>query len=129
MSTLSTGRNRLTTGKHPSKAAAYAACYTLWAMVIALAYATFSVCASSLRLVVPLLMPDADMARSWIILGGLAVGLAVFVVVMAAEPYLRAGVTARRGDGLTKRFVKITLPLVAACVLAEGVRFLVLATL
>jgi hypothetical protein len=98
---------------HPAErpaALAYVACYVLYAMLFALAIVDIAlIWRRAILALLATFMPGSD-ANRLIYLGSIALlGLAVFILIMAAEPYLRNGV---RRHQLVRRFIRLAVPLV-----------------
>jgi hypothetical protein len=89
---------------------AYVACYALYAMLIALGIVDIVLIWRRTVLALLEAFMRQNTANRLIYLASMALlGLAVFILIMAAEPYLRNGV--RRHD-LLRRFIRLAVPLV-----------------
>ena len=93
----------------------YLLCYSLYVVLIALSYVvTFMIWRWALVAMIAAFMGRSDANRLIYMLGMLFAGMGVFVLVMAAEPYLREGVRRRQ---LRRRFVRMAAPLGIAGIL------------
>jgi hypothetical protein len=93
----------------------YVACYALYLLLIVGGGATlfFLLRRAILALITTLLGPSE--ANRLIYLASITLlGLGLFILVMAAEPYLRNGLVRRQ---LLRRFIRIAMPVVVAAVL------------
>ena len=93
----------------------YLACYALYIVLIVGGVATlFVVVRPALLVLMDTLLGDSR-ANRFVYMGTIALlGLGLFIMVMAAEPYLRNGVA--RGQ-LLHRFIRLATPVVVAAVL------------
>ncbi len=99
----------------------YAGCYALYLALLALSAATAYGWLLAIQWLFPILLGwDLIMANEFAVgLTLLLIGMALFSLVILAEPYLRAGVRRRETWG---RFVRLAVPLVAAGVLGYATR-------
>lgn len=104
----------------------YAAVYTLFAVILVLAYAIFWIWRQTLLLLLQVFLPENYGNRSILLFSMVLIALGLFVVVLSAEPYLRKAIQSRQGD-LVRRFLRIALPLAGLCAVGLLLRILVLA--
>lgn len=97
----------------------YLVCYALFVVLIALCYATFQVWRIALQLGVLALVGQGYASQLLYSVVMLLIGIALFVEVLAAEPYLRGGVVRRQ---VLPRFVRLALPVCVAIVLGLALR-------
>lgn len=88
------------------RAADYAACYGLYVLVLLLAYALFTIWRQAALVLTGLVVqgPANGVVDGTIVV---LIGLLIFVLVIAGEPYLRGGL--HRGD-LVRRFARLAAP-------------------
>ena len=93
----------------------YLACYALYILLIVGSAATlFLVLRPALLALIDALLGDSR-ANRIVYLGTITLlGLGLFILVMAAEPYLRKGVECQQ---LVPRFIRLAAPVVIAAVL------------
>ncbi|MBA3944475.1 MAG: hypothetical protein H0X37_07935 [Herpetosiphonaceae bacterium] len=97
----------------------YMACYSLVFVVLLLALAVFFVWQGTAVVLITAML-DASSVNSLLYFGPLTLlGLVLFVICMAAEPYLVHGIAQRQ---LQHRFLQFAVPLISAVVLAELLR-------
>lgn len=94
----------------------YMACYALYiGLILPGTVVVFLIWRSAILALLAAIMPRSQ-ANRLIYLASMAIlGLCAFIVVMAAEPYLRGGMERRQ---LMRRFRKLAIPLVIAGALA-----------
>ena len=92
----------------------YAACYALYIVLLGLAYGVFVVWQRTILLALGVLLDQYEATPVLWAVGFLAIGFALFFLILGAEPYLRAGVPRKQ---LRRRFARIALPLVGTIVL------------
>jgi hypothetical protein len=92
----------------------YAACYALYAVVLALCYGAFWTWRSAIEVVLSFLLRHSTAFGLLYLSATLLVGLALFAVAMAGEGYLRSSI--RRGSlrRLGNRFARLAVPLAIA---------------
>lgn len=93
----------------------YVACYALYILLIVVGAATlFLVLRPALLALIDVLLGDSR-ANRIVYLGSITLlGLGLFILVMAGEPYLRNGVERHQ---LLRRFIRLAAPVVIAAVL------------
>lgn len=101
------------------KGRGYLVCYVLFAALLVLCYVTFVAWQQAITLVVGVVLDRSEGVQAAIGLGAVFVGMALFLFVMGAEPYLRGGV--ERGL-VRRRFVRLLLPLLGALLLGVAIR-------
>ena len=96
---------------------AYLACYTLYILLIIGGAATlFIVLRPALLALIDMLLGDSR-ANRIVYLGSITLlGLGLFILVMAGEPYLRNGVERHQ---LLRRFIRLAAPVVVAAVMGS----------
>ncbi len=86
----------------------YLACYTLFALLLALGYlVVFVLWPATIIAMLAMLNWHRDTNDLVYLLSMLILGTGLFILVMAAEPYLRNGIRRRQ---LLKRFVRLAVP-------------------
>ena len=108
------------------KLMSYLACYGLYVVVLALGAAVFFIWPTTLVALIGAVLGHSAFNRSIYLVGMLFLGMGLFVLVMAAEPYLRGGVA--RGQ-LLRRFVRLCVPLVVTGGLGLALQGLAIAML
>src|SRR5919199_5045882 len=105
-----------------NKVVDYLICYALYAVLLVLCYFVFVTWTSLvLGLIGAFLGPtvaNGTIYSFFLVL----LGLALFVLIMVAEPYLRGGI---RRQQVVQRFARIAIPLVVAEVIGEVVLLIV----
>ena len=97
----------------------YVVCYVGYAVVLALSYFVFVVWREVVALLVGMLLSYQSSSQAVYGLFVVLIGLGLFGLVMAAEPFLRKGVT--RGD-LRGRLAKVILPLAGAIIVGVAIQ-------
>ncbi len=99
----------------------YAGCYALYLVIVALSVATMYGWLLAIQWLFPIILGwDLMMANAFAVgLTLLLVGIALFSLVLLAEPYLRAGIQRRE---IRRRFARVAIPLVAVGVLGYATR-------
>jgi hypothetical protein len=94
---------------------AYLACYVLYILLIVASVASlFLVVRPALLALIDMLLGESR-ANRIVYLGTITLlGLGLFILVMAGEPYLRNGVVRRQ---LLRRFIRLAAPVVVAAIL------------
>ena len=88
---------------------AYVVCYVLYALILVMSYGAFVIWSQTVLLGLGAFV-DAPQAVPALWGGGvLILGIAAFLLVLVAEPYLRDGVQKRQ---LRRRFVRVAGPMV-----------------
>jgi hypothetical protein len=101
----------------------YLACYTLYIVLIATGIGVLYWVVRQAILALLAALLGQSFANRIIYLGSMTLlGLGLFILVMAAEPYLRNGAARRQ---LLRRFIRLSVPIIVAAVLG----LLVLATI
>ena len=91
---------------------AFVACYALYAMLIAMGYVVvFMIWRSTILTLLAAFVGLNDVNRFIYLLLMWLMGIGLFVLVMAAEPYMRSGI---RGRQLMRRFGRLAVYLGAA---------------
>ena len=89
----------------------YAACYALYAVVFALAVAVLLLWRTTVLALSAAVLGASDLTPLLYGTVMALLGLGLFVLTMAAEPYLRSGVRRRQ---LRRRFARLAVPLAIA---------------
>ena len=111
-----------TAGRHWWQAApVYGACYGFYVLVLALEFGVFVAWRWAMLGVIGVFMPEGDWSSFVYMAITALLGLALFILAMAAEPYLHNGV---RRHQLVRRFARLAVPLAVA-----GVAGMLLSTL
>ena len=93
----------------------YLACYGLYLLLIVGGAATlFLVMRPALLALIVMLLGQSRANRIVYLAAITLLGLGLFILVMAAEPYLRNGVARRQ---LLRRFIRLASPVVVAAIL------------
>jgi hypothetical protein len=93
----------------------YLACYALYTLLVVGSAATLFLVLRPALLAVIVALFGQSRANRIVYLGGITLlGGGLFILVMAAEPYLRNGVERRQ---LLRRFIRIGAPVIIAAVL------------
>lgn len=108
-------------GLRSSKPLRFLACYGLYALLLVGSVVTLLVWRVTILLVIAAWIGQSPVNASIYAASIIVIGLALFMLVIGAEPYLRHGL--RRGD-LLRRFMRVALPVVAAALLGVLVGFL-----
>lgn len=108
--------------RHQPRAAEYLLCYAFFLVTIGLSYAAFLVWRATSVLLIYAVLGGGDANFGIYAATMVVIGLALFCVVMWAEPYLRKGV--ERGD-LGMHFVCVALPLGGAIALGLALTTLI----
>src|SRR5919199_3909207 len=89
----------------------YGACYALYAVVFALAVAVLLLWHTTMLALSAALLGESDLTP--LLYGAVMalLGLGLFVLTLAAEPYLRTGIRRRQ---LRRRFARLAVPLAIA---------------
>ena len=89
----------------------YGACYTLYAVVFALAVAVLLLWRTTVLALSAAVLGESDLAP--LLYGAVMalLGFGLFVLTLAAEPYLRTGIRRRQ---LRRRFARLAVPLAIA---------------
>ena len=106
---------------HKPRVVDYVLCYALYLILLAVSYVEFVIWLRTSSLLVGVAIDETERSPVY----GLAIvtiGMALFAVVMAAEPYLRGGI--RRGQ-LWRRFARLALPLAVAIALGVAIQELI----
>jgi hypothetical protein len=98
------------TGLRSSKVLSYVACYSLYALLIVLSVVTLLIWRVTILLMISTLIGLSSVNGSIYAVSMIVIGMGLFMLVIAAEPYLRNGV--KRGQ-LVHRFVRVVLPVLA----------------
>ena len=98
----------------------YLLCYGLFTVVLALTVVVFFIWRVALLELISVLNGRSYANRSLYMLGMIGIGIALFTVVMFAEPYLRFGVERRQ---LLHRFRRVALPLTIIAVVGVVIQF------
>ncbi len=102
---------------------AYLACYSLYLVLIVLALLGFVVWRGTIVALLATFMERSYAGRLIYIVGMLGLGIALFVLVMSAEPYMRHGVERHQ---LLRRFTRMAVPIVVVLVVGLLARLLAL---
>ena len=87
----------------------YLACYVVYVLILALGVVVvFVIWSQAILIVQAVFFPDSAWNHFLYLLSMVLLGLGVFILVMAAEPYLRTGVPKCQ---LVKRSVRLLVPL------------------
>jgi membrane protein CcdC involved in cytochrome C biogenesis len=97
----------------------YAACYALYAVVLALCFGAFWIWRSTIELLASFYFRRSNAFETVYLSTVLLVGLVLFAVVVGGEAYLRDSVRRGSFQRLVSRFVRVALPL--AVVTGAGV--------
>lgn len=93
----------------------YLACYALYiGLIIPATLAVFLIWRSAILVMLAAFLPRSQVNQLIYLASMLLLGLGAFILVMAAEPYLRNGVERQQ---LMRRFRKLAVPLVIAAAL------------
>src|SRR5260370_38411093 len=93
----------------------YVACYALYALLLVLSYVVFVIWSQTILLALGVLVDQQQATPALWGLGMLIVGISLYLLVLAAEPYLRNGVPNRQ---LRARFLRIAGPMIAVILVA-----------
>ncbi len=115
-------RSRSIDSRPPPTGKDYLACYGLFVVLLVLCYGLFLVWRETVFMAMVAIGGTGNATSALYGLVVVLIGLALFVVVMAGEPYLRKGVTRRR---LGERFFKLTGPVVGIIVLGLALQQLI----
>lgn len=117
MQHTSTARDR-----RPPTGRAYLACYGLFVVLLLLCYGLFLVWRETVFMAMVAIGGTGNATSALYGLIVVFIGLGLFVVAMAGEPYLRKGVVLRR---LGDRFLKLAGPLAGIIVLGLAIQQLI----
>ncbi len=95
----------------------YVACYALYLTLLPLSYAVFVVWSQTILLALGVTVEEAQARPFYLGVGLLAVVVALFLLVLGAEPYLRSGVARKQ---LRARFLRLAIPLVVAIIVGAA---------
>ena len=98
------------TGVRSPTPLAYLACYSLYALLLAGSVVTLLIWRVTILLMIATWIGVSSVNGSIYAVSMIVIGLGLFMLVIAAEPYLRNGV--KRGQ-LLRRFVRVALPVAA----------------
>ena len=98
----------------------YVVCYGLYALLLAGSVVTLLIWRVTILLMIATWIGQSSVNASIYAVSMIMIGLGLFMLVIAAEPYLRNGV--KRGL-LMHRFMRVALPVVAAGLLGLLVGF------
>jgi hypothetical protein len=99
------------TGVRSRAPLAYLACYSLYALLLVGSVVTLLIWRVTILLMIATWIGVSSVNGSIYAVSMIVIGLGLFMLVIAAEPYLRNGV--KRGQ-LMRRFVRVALPVAAA---------------
>ena len=89
----------------------YGACYGFYALVLALEFGVFVAWRWAMLGLIGAFMPESEWSSFVYMLITALLGLGLFILAMAAEPYLHNGV---RRHQLVRRFARLAVPLAIA---------------
>ena len=89
----------------------YLACYSLYGLLLVCSVVTLLIWRVTILLMIATWIGVSSVNGSIYAVSLIVIGLGLFMLVIAAEPYLRNGV--KRGQ-LMRRFVRVALPVAAA---------------
>ena len=123
---LKVGRVAATTPQRPPPhgwraVPVYGACYSCYAVVLALEFGVFVAWRWALLGMLAVVMRESEWSSFVYMVGTVLLGLGLFILAMAAEPYLHTGV---RRHQLVRRFARLAVPLASA-----GIAGMLLSTL
>ena len=98
------------TGLRPPTPLGYVACYGLYALLLVGSVVTLLIWRTTILLLISGLIGLSPVNGSIYAISMIVIGLGLFMLVIAAEPYLRNGV--KRGQ-LMRRFARVALPVLA----------------
>jgi hypothetical protein len=98
-------------GLRSPKLLAYLACYSLYVLLLVCSVVTLLIWRVTILLMIATWIGASSVNGSIYAISMIVIGLGLFMLVIAAEPYLRNGV--KRGQ-LMRRFVRVALPVAAA---------------
>ncbi len=86
----------------------YGACYALYALLVALGVAVLFIWPTTILALIGAFIGLSEANELIYMLSNLLLGLSLFTLVIAGEPYLRGGMRRRQ---LRRRFVRLAVPL------------------
>ena len=102
------------TGLRSPRPLDYLACYSLYGLLLVCSVVTLLIWRVTILLMIATWIGVSSVNGSIYAVSMIVIGLGLFMLVIAAEPYLRNGV--KRGQ-LMHRFVRVALPVLAASLL------------
>ena len=97
----------------------YVACYALYGLLVVLGVTVLFIWPTTLVALIGAFIGLSEANALIYLLSNLLLGLSLFALVMAGEPYLRHGVQRRQ---LRRRFVRLAVPLGLLTVLGVGLQ-------